>query len=391
MAYILITLCLVVLILVLANFCVYGIYCSAKKRIIVRFFQGRIRDADIWEQKVAGCCLKWIKKTPTVYASDNRITLIDLFLNRNKRKSIQVWQKGSLYLALKEYAGNNREIIKELNIMQDNLFKQYFRNSIFDADFGLLAFALLNSKADMSFMKKYIVDNQTNDGIIKYKANIKNTAYVDTLGFLCPFLTKYGIINNDESFIMLAKKQYEWYIKHGGETNSKLPFHAVNCDNMIPLGICDWARGLAWFLIGIMDSYLCLKRYGGTDDTFYKDLIEEYAEILIKHQRKSGGFTWTLLSGHMTDSSATAVFGWYFACCASVLNDYGYLYYAKKCRTFLMSVTNSNGAVDYCQGDTIGIGAYSRNFGIMPFAEAFALRMQEEIKNAERKEAVRRI
>jgi unsaturated rhamnogalacturonyl hydrolase len=370
-------------IFVFADFCGYDISCSVKKKITVRFFQGRINDIDVWEQKVADCCKKWLKKTPTVYDSDNNITLIDLFLNIHKRKSIQVWQTGSLLLALKEYANNNKKDIEYLDEIEKNIYKEYFQNSVLHADYGLLAFALLDSGTDLNSMAKYVIDNKTDNGVINYKANIKNVAFVDTLGFICPFLTKYGIVNNDKSFIILAKNQYDWYIKHGIEKHSKLPFHAVDCNSMTTMGICDWARGLAWFLIGIMDSYLCLKRCCGVDDSFYRNLIEKYAEILVKYQNNNGGFNWTLLSGgYITDSSATAVFGWFLACCANILNEDKYLKYAKKCRSFLMSVTNSDGAIDYCQGDTIGIGVYSRNFGIMPFAEAFALRMQEEIKSA---------
>ena len=154
-------------------------------------------------------------------------------------------------------------------------------------------------------------------------------------------------------------------------------------DSHIKRGICDWARGLGWLLIGIMDSYLSLSHPSLYDDFFNKYLFE-YAEILIRLQRTDGGFTWQLLSGYETDSSAISVFGWYLACCAKIFGDKEYLKCAKKCRNFIMTVTNSNGIIDYCQGDTLGIGVYSRCFDYMPFAQGYALRMQNTIEDSER-------
>ena len=108
----------------------------------------------------------------------------------------------------------------------------------------------------------------------------------------------------------------------------------------------------------------------------------------MKYQKNSGGYTWQLLSGYTTDSSAIAVFGWYLACCSVLFDKSEYLESARKCRRFLMMQTRNNGIVDYCQGDTIGIGVYSRSFGIMPFAQGFALRMQQEIINVERQNEI---
>jgi unsaturated rhamnogalacturonyl hydrolase len=133
-----------------------------------------------------------------------------------------------------------------------------------------------------------------------------------------------------------------------------------------------------------MDSYKSLPKNSEYVSWFEK-YLREYADILMKLQREDGGFTWQLLSGYQTDSSAIAVFGWYLAGCAKIYDNGEYLERSKRCRSFLMMVTNNDGTIDFCQGDTIGIGIYSRKFDRMPFAQGFALRMQEEIENAERK------
>ena len=41
---------------------------------------------------------------------------------------------------------------------------------------------------------------------------------------------------------------------------------------------------------------------------------------------------------------------------------------------YLQKVTKRDGAVDLSQGDTKDVGIYSQAFGILPFAQGFALR-----------------
>ena len=58
-----------------------------------------------------------------------------------------------------------------------------------------------------------------------------------------------------------------------------------------------------------------------------------------------------------------------------LLHRMGYKAESERCLDFLMSVTRVNGEVDFAQGDTMGIGNYSRRFEPMPAAQAFALRL----------------
>ena len=48
----------------------------------------------------------------------------------------------------------------------------------------------------------------------------------------------------------------------------------------------------------------------------------------------------------------------------------------------LMKVTQRNGAIDMCQGDTHGIGNYSSNFGYMPFVQGLTLVLIDRYKHA---------
>lgn len=340
------------------------------KKVMRRHFQGRITDNGKWQQKLETICRKWLIKTPTLSASDDG--------KKHRKKSIQVWQTGSLIQALREVSGNS--------VILENapaIHREFDTDSIRDADYGLLCFSLSGFpefEPLQSAMLQYIEENQVKSGLIRYKTAVKSTVFVDTLGFVCPFLSEYGISHNRPALIDLAKKQIEFYLANGAEPNSGLPFHAFELEHGTLRGICDWARGLAWLLIALMDSYLCL-RAAGKSDAFYEEKICFYAELLLTLQKSSGAYSWMLLSSQQpSDSSATAVFGWFLASAHEIFQNEAYLTAARKCRDYLKSVTFSDGSVDYCQGDTISVGLYSRSFGKMPFAQGFALRMQVRLK-----------
>ena len=358
-------------------------FAGTKKYIQQRFFQGRILNANIWAQKVKSICKKWLLKTPKVSPSDEKVYKIVEILKRKKTvRSIQVWQQSSLYLGLDEVYKKTQD--SSLKQVLDKFKQDVKIKEINDADYGILAYALMDENGQgvlNAEMLKYVETNKTQEGLIYYKKYATGSAFVDTLGFVCPFLIKYGLKNQNQGSIDLALHQLELYFQYGIETHSNLPFHAFSIENKTHLGICDWARGLAWLLIALMDSYRCFLEEQ-KENEFLKEKIKEYADILLKYQKTSGAFSWQLFSGNKpSDSSATAVFGWYLACCRKIFKEDKYTKSAVRAREYLMSVTYNNGVIDYAQGDTISIGMYSRRFEKMPFAQGFALRLQTEISN----------
>ena len=351
-----------------------------KNMVREKYSIGHIIDIEEWNKRILYICKKWLNNTPVVPVNDNYFC--SFF---NKKESIQTWQKSSIYIALSQYnVSRNKEYSNRIRKFEKSIGDE----KIVSSDFGMLAFGLLRNNTNISFcnsMINYLKNNCSENGIIYYKSNCKDMCYVDTLGMVCPFLTIYGIKTNNGELIELAKKQLVNYCAYGVEPILKLPYHAYISESGIKLGICDWARGLAWMLIGFMDSYICLLE-ANINDMFYRTNIEYYADLLLKLQQKSGGFTWQLLNNNVrTDSSATAVFGWYLAKCSMLFKNRKYLNHAIMCRDFIMQHTCRNGEVEHCQGDTIGIGNYSRNFSILPFAQGFTLRMQLEIENAEKR------
>ena len=52
---------------------------------------------------------------------------------------------------------------------------------------------------------------------------------------------------------------------------------------------------------------------------------------------------------------------------------------AMRCSEKIASNTRRSGEVDFAQGDTMGVGNYSRRFDILPAAQGFALRLEAEL------------
>ena len=50
-----------------------------------------------------------------------------------------------------------------------------------------------------------------------------------------------------------------------------------------------------------------------------------------------------------------------------------YIIAAKRTIEALMSVTQRNGAIDFCQGDTKGVALYSTRLTVMPFIQGLSV------------------
>ena len=214
-----------------------------------------------------------------------------------------------------------------------------------------------------------------NDGTVKYRKSMVSYRYVDTVGFICPFLVRYGVEYNYNEAIELAVNQIKEYYKYGFDKESKIPFHAYDTKNKYKLGLCGWGRGLGWFALGLMDSWLELPK-----DSEYKKQLEEiiiqYSEVILSVQLDNGGFGWTVTRKESRiDSSTTATLAWY------LLNASKIKSISEKCKvasnkaiSYLMTVTKRDGAIDFSQGDTKDIGVYSMLFDILPFTQGLTLR-----------------
>ncbi len=79
------------------------------------------------------------------------------------------------------------------------------------------------------------------------------------------------------------------------------------------------------------------------------------------------------------ESSGTVLVGILFVSAYCITHDKIFLDAALRVEKSLMKAIRRNGALDYCQGDTYGIGYYSQIFSVMSFAQGVALRFFKEI------------
>lgn len=339
---------------------------------------GRYTNQKEWQKKILEKSLSWLNVMPkTKIKDENKLIVLDILKNKYTNKTLQSWQEASLLLGLNEAYQKNEnpkikyEILKYVNSKIDKQGNWIVEPK--EVDTALLAFAISEIpfldreiKPALDFIYNLIVSKIGKDTTVMYRNTTHNYRYVDTIGFICPFLTKYGIEFQKEEAIDLAVFQIKNFEKYGMLEN-KISCHAYEVNTKNPLGIFGWGRGLAWFIIGTLETFKILpeKHIG---KKYLQNLLQLIAETLIKVQRKDGSFAWNLLDEHSrSDSSATAVFTWFFKE-MNLKNE------AQKSLQYLQSVTQRSGAIDFSQGDTKTMGVYSQKFEILPFTQGFVLK-----------------
>lgn len=373
---------IIIVLLLLFVVVVFGVdlFFFLKNRYI-RFHIGRWNNEEEWQTAVEKTALCWVKKTPTVKITDNsRYMIFDMVSGKYRSKNIQSWQKATLIFGLLESdsATSNEAALKEaLSLLNSD---GTWKNKPATVDYGMLSLAVMTVCDDKDFIKPAMdetldfISKQINDvGMISYTGGKNNPEmYVDTLGLACPFVAAYGKLYGNSKLEDIAFHQLEMYHKYGMYKDTALPNHAFNIESKLPLGVYGWGRGTAWYLIGLTDTLPFIQ------NEEYKNKIlswiREAADSYVKYQKSDGGFGAMLQRTQTYDSSATAVMAWFYARCSDLLEDKRYTEVSKRCVRKLMSVTRITGALDWCQGDTKGIGIFAQTYDIMPFAQGMALR-----------------
>lgn len=356
---------------------------------VLRIRIGRYEDKYLWNKTITKKGLKWLLSTPKIKVTDNtRLVILDMLKGNYTKSAIQHWQEASLILGLSEYLKYNDdkkvkdEVVKFLNSKFDS--NGQWREKPKHVDGAILAYAIM--KLNFIHTDKYrkaldytwgiIKEHIGHDGTVEYRKYMKSYRYVDTVGFICPFLIAYGIKYSKSECVDLAVRQIKEYEKYGMLDKHHIPSHVYKIENKVPLGLYGWGRGLGWFAIGLIDSWIELPR-----DSKYKSILEEsvekFAKAAMSFQQNNGGWNWTVTRSECRpDSSATATLGWF------MLNASKIEKISKECLAstdnainYLMKVTRRGGAVDFSQGDTKDIGVYSMLFNILPFTQGFCIRV----------------
>lgn len=353
---------------------------------IGRIHIGRYVKQDVWESSIRNKGIQWLARTPKIQVTDQtRLVFLDMLKGNYTKSVIQHWQEASLLLGMSEHLKQHEDheikaVIKkylERNFTSDG---QWIHRPQF-VDSAILAYALL--KLEVIEPNRYrpvfdtvwqlIQDHIGEDGTVQYRKSMKDYRYVDTIGFICPFLVAYGVRYGKEECIDLAMKQIWEYEKYGMLQPHFIPSHAYHIHTKVPLGLYGWGRGLGWFAIGLIDAWNELPM---TKKSLLEQSVRRFARSARSFQQKNGQWNWSV-SRHESraDSSATATLAWFMVNAAEIedIRD-ECSSSAELAISYLMKVTRRNGAVDFSQGDTKDIGVYSMLFNIMPFTQGFSIR-----------------
>jgi unsaturated rhamnogalacturonyl hydrolase len=349
---------------------------------------GRYSSQTEWKNKVLSKSLKWLMNTPTIKKSDNnRYILVDI-LNGNYRKvAIQYWQQAALILGLiEEYkASQNPEIMNKIDsFFNSTLSKENgWKKPITESDGVILAYAFL--KIDWinhnEYKKAYdeiwqlMLDLKGEQQTVAYKKKNAKYRFVDTIGFICPYLVEYGQKFNVPEAIDLAIKQIEEFNQFGLLNDTFMPCHTYTTETKIPTGLFGWGRGLGWYAIGLIDLWKALENTHPKKQVV-TIWVEKFAKMAMQYQRKNGSWGWIIMHDNSrSDSSATATLAWFLTNAASIPSlETACKQSTEKALHYLMKVTRRDGAIDFSQGDTKAIGIHSQEFDILPFTQGFALR-----------------
>lgn len=352
-----------------------------------RIHIGRWKNQEDWHAKLISKSRKWLKKTPTIKLTDNnRLIIIDILKGNYKRDAIQHWQEAALILGLTNhyYTTSDGESKKAIDrYLQKKINNGNWNLTPTEIDGVILSYAFLNInwidhqvyKPAYDAMFNLIKNLVGDDGTAQYRKTMKNYRYVDTIGFICPFLVSYGIRFNNEDAVDLAVRQIAEFNKHGMYQHEFIPCHTYQVESKLAVGLFGWGRGLGWYAIGLIDAWKALP-----DSHPKKELLTEsvvrFAKMATRFQQPNGGWNWIVTSKEArTDSSTTATLAWFLVNASSLSEiDNVCRESVRKALDYLKSVTKRSGAVDFSQGDTKAIGVHSQEFDILPFTQGFALR-----------------
>ena len=304
-----------------------------------RIHIGQWQDRARWQEAVTVKARQWLRHTPKVRVP-----------GRQGRKTVNLWQVGGLLLGLDDedariFLDSRPDCLELVGEPVETAFLAYAlktRNSL--------------PAAAEARLKAVFSDYTT----VPYRKGSPDIRYVDTIGLLCPFLYSCGL--DDLADRQIA--QYDQALYDG-----VFPFHAFDIGRNLPMGVCDWSRGTGWYILGLLES----------DSN--RERILRLAERMRELQRADGSFGCFLFNPSSPgESSGTALAGLLFYKAYDLSRDASFLESAERCARALMKMTRRDGALDYAQGDTLGIALYSTRFDILPFAQGMTLSLLKKLK-----------
>lgn len=373
---------LIIIIVIPCSFLAYDIF--VRINCIYKLIHiGKWDNPQEWESAVYNVCCNWARKTPIVKINrDGEFAFCNIFARRNQHPAIQYWQEAGLLLGLSKSGSHYSSYIIKRNI---NSTTGDWKYNFQHADIGLLAYAILRdshypNEIHLAMDKVYLFfTSNLDNGTIPYRTNLPNIRFVDTLGMACPFLMLYGTKYHNENAIELAMKQIEEY-DQAFHPNCHIPCHAYDIKLSKPMGIYDWGRGIGWYILAIVECLNICEQNNNYKILLSKKAIS-LANVLLPLQLENGGYAEMIFNRKgFAESSGSILIGILMTKCYQLTQHEIYRESASRIINRLMSSTLRSGQIYYCQGDTRGIGYYSKTFSTLPFAQGMLLYLISEFK-----------
>lgn len=257
----------------------------------------------------------------------------------------------------------------------DSGIPKFSINRVDQGTFGIVALILYDKFKEEKYLRfckdiyEYIIQNvDTEIGVINYRKG-STRVFNDMLGFTVPFLLEYGKEINDESIIKLAKRQIEYYISFGIDSNTHIPSHGIYKQNNMQIGSANWGRGIGWY-------FLSLAWY----NKYYKDFEDEINELqksLMQIRNKENVWTQFPGSSYSFDASTTTIFLY------SILLTTPSFLDSKEVLNLLKNYISTDGYILKTSGDTYTLNDYSKTFGKSELSQGFLLLILSTFKKSE--------
>ena len=335
---------------------------TALYKWLARIHIGRWSDRIEWQRALERCSRRWFVYPPVVPVSDGKgRILLDTLRGRRRSPVVQSWQDAGLLMGLDE-----KDSIEYAARVIDPMSGDWKRSPR-HPDEALLAHVLKKrdalplpaQKTTLGMVSALKKERAT----IPYRAELPHLRYVDTIGMVTGFLTSCG----REDVALAQIEEYDRALLPG----TSIPAHAWDLEREVPMGIYDWCRGAGWYALGLVE--------GNTRGRFNKRIVT-LARDMLRFRRADGGWSAMFFNPRSPfESSGSALIGLLMLEAYRIEGDGAFLEAARAVERRLMQATRRSGALDWCQGDTLGTGIYSRAFSVMPFAQGVVLRLSKEL------------
>ena len=229
----------------------------------------------------------------------------------------------------------------------------------------------------MSFLYGHDADRE---GVLPYRpAQKTGQIFADSLGMIVPFAVRYGLMKQDDDAVGFAKDQITYAMKHLTDPEIGLPWHVYSLgddeSDVRIEGALGWGRALGWIMYGLGASVEAFALCPPTSPEAvvacktFSALLTQTADV-AEHFRRPDGLFGSIVHDDASpaDTSASAMIIYGIRTRDNLADrgvkrpdGSGYI------EPILPHITSS-GRVNGAQGECMGIGVYSEQYGSYPWS-----------------------